>query len=193
MFYSGFQDVVFDSQYVFNALLKTTSFPGLVYDLDKKHLPSTWGEMHASTVAILLTVADKDTSFYTIAKFSDLKINHSLNFYIQAQHTDVQVADFLVTDASAFDELSCCKVGSEYSPEFSATLIIQIDAFQTGEFYRLTGPGILNEKQVQLPLDGRWLAFLKEKNSLFPMGVDCLITSPHQVMAIPRTTSVSKA
>lgn len=192
MFYSGFNNAVFDSQYVFNALLKTTSFPGSIYDLDAKHLPSVWAGLYPSTVAVLLSLADKDTSFHVIDQFYETKIINSLNFYIQAQHADVKSADFLVSDASSFEKLNDCKVGSEYSPEFSATLIIQIQDFHKGENYCLTGPGILDERLVNLPLGECWLNFLKEKNSSFPMGVDCLITSPNQIMAIPRTISVNK-
>lgn len=101
-------------------------------------------------------------------------------------------ADYLFFDTIDPAPLDHAKSGSAESPELSATLI-----FAQGEEHQvitttiLSGPGINDHKQVNLPLGPQFIERLSEKNSQFPFGVDVFIITPNnQLIGLPRTTKI---
>ena len=99
-------------------------------------------------------------------------------------------ADFLVF-FSAPDEFPPLNLGTDENPETAATVIIQTQSLDDTGKLKLTGPGIkksrfLNAESIPTSLwDHRG-----EANSLFPKGIDIILTSNKQLSALPRTTKI---
>lgn len=84
-------------------------------------------------------------------------------------------------------------LGSLESPEFGATLLIEVGNLGQGDTsLELTGPGIDGQRQLRLAgLHPDWLTRRADWVSSFPLGVDLLLTDARHIVALPRTTRIS--
>jgi alpha-D-ribose 1-methylphosphonate 5-triphosphate synthase subunit PhnH len=86
------------------------------------------------------------------------------------------------------------RLGSLEAPEHGATLILQVQSFgNSGNAMqlRLRGPGIASENSLWLEgLHPAWLQQRANWNAAFPMGIDFILVSQSQLVALPRTTQI---
>ncbi|WP_456386906.1 phosphonate C-P lyase system protein PhnH [Desulfolithobacter sp.] len=99
-------------------------------------------------------------------------------------------ADYIFCDQDETTILTGAKTGTLMDPEQSATLFIQAGAGKA-EATRvlLSGPGINGSLAGSLPVSGAFLSLLQEKNSAFPLGVDCFfLDRDGKMTGLARTT-----
>lgn len=83
-------------------------------------------------------------------------------------------------------------LGSLESPEFGATVLIEVDRLGQGDIsLELAGPGIDGQQQLRLGgLHPDWLMRRADWVGSFPLGVDLLLSDPDRIVALPRTTQI---
>jgi alpha-D-ribose 1-methylphosphonate 5-triphosphate synthase subunit PhnH len=90
-------------------------------------------------------------------------------------------------------DLDRLSAGTHESPETSATVICQVESFDKGKSFRLSGPG-LREPEI-LIVDGlpRGFATIWQRNhALFPRGIDLILCAGDRLTALPRTVSIEE-
>jgi alpha-D-ribose 1-methylphosphonate 5-triphosphate synthase subunit PhnH len=83
--------------------------------------------------------------------------------------------------------------GSHESPETSATVICQVDAFDRGKPYRLHGPGL--REPILLSVAGLPPDFTStwhRNHRLFPCGIDLILCADDRLVAFPRTVTIQE-
>lgn len=194
-FGGGFVDPVFQSQAVFRAVMDAMARPGSVHSIaTQEMLPPA--PLSACTAAVALTLCDHDTTVWldpSLAKAPGL--NEWLTFHTGAPITgDPRRAAFaIIEDGEALPDFRNFAAGTDEYPDRSTTLIVQVDRLSGGEAMTLAGPGILGSRPFApdgLPGDfvSRWAA----NNALFPRGVDLVFCSASEVVALPRSTRITK-
>ena len=86
-------------------------------------------------------------------------------------------------------DLQALPHGTEISPEFGATVIVQLAELESGAPLRLTGPGIESQRLIAPRLPPALLDYGQPPAAL-PLGLDILLTCGDRLLAIPRTTRV---
>lgn len=83
-------------------------------------------------------------------------------------------------------------LGSLESPEFGATMLIEVDRLDHGELLlELAGPGVDGHRALCLTgLHPDWLVRRADWVGGFPLGVDLLLYDAHRIVALPRTTRI---
>lgn len=186
----GFADPVNSSQRVFKSVLTAMSFPGRVVEL--RDLVPAPAPMSADLTAVVLALADMDTPLWLdAAGQSSSRLTDFLSFHTGAPLvSSPSDASFgVVTDPSALPPLDHFPQGSDEEPDKSATVIIQVNGFDNGPVWTLTGPGIDGERDVQI--DGLPESFAQDcqaNHHRFPKGVDIVLVQGGQIVALPRTT-----
>ena len=112
-----------------------------------------------------------------------------------SQQTAIEEADYLFSHSPLIEQLERVKIGSAENPEMSATIIYDLsDEQRIMSNTILTGPGILNTKEMPLPLSQEFILRLMEINENFPFGVDLFLIYPdHNLVGLPRTTKIEVA
>ena len=78
-------------------------------------------------------------------------------------------------------------------PETSATVILQVASVSTGSSYMLQGPGLREPAEVRidgLPVD--FPAIWQRNHALFPRGIDLILCSGDELIALPRSVAVKE-
>lgn len=186
---TGFEQPIDQSQHAFRLILKALSEPG--YTVTLQGGPA-WGALNAASTAALLTLADQETPILLCEAFKSEQVLTNIRFHsgapLAAQPEEVCFALF-DTQLQAADLLTLPH-GSEISPEFGATVIVQLNGLEQGTPLRLTGPGIERQRQVSPQLPPALLDFLINRPLRFPLGLDILLTCGDRLLALPRTTRV---
>jgi len=93
---------------------------------------------------------------------------------------------FAVGRWEALLPLSAYPIGTSEYPDRSATLIVECAKLAASGAI-LKGPGIKSETALSLPD----IAAFQSNSTLFPLGLDFILTCGNQLAALPRTTEVS--
>ena len=105
--------------------------------------------------------------------------------------TSVEAAEFVLADGKRLLEATP-RLGSLENPEQGATVVLRVGRFSEGAQLRLTGPGIQHEQVLQVSgIDPGWWKQRAEWNAHFPLGVDLILVSGHEVTVLPRTTHIT--
>lgn len=184
----GLDSEVFDSQTVFRHLLTAMAYPGTITGMGITL--SCQDRIHASSGALLLTLMDFETPFWTDLPTDSSEVRW-LTFHTGAPvTTDPSQAVFaLITDTTQPIEPERFNPGTVTSPDRSTTLIIQAQGMAENGKLWLNGPGI--EKQTSLNLPGIALNFWEKRartNQAFPTGIDMIFVHNERFFAMPRTT-----
>jgi alpha-D-ribose 1-methylphosphonate 5-triphosphate synthase subunit PhnH len=164
-----------------------------------QHVVATVGtppQLMRGTAAIALTLFDHDTPIWLdpgLAQTSD--VSKWLKFHSGAPVvTDPSICHFaLVADASLLPDLSCFALGSNEYPDRSTTLIVQVESLTQGRGYELQGPGIDGAKTLSATIAPKDLfKRLSINEALFPRGIDVVLVAGEEIVAIPRTTRLSR-
>ncbi|MCY4317696.1 MAG: phosphonate C-P lyase system protein PhnH [Alphaproteobacteria bacterium] len=186
----GFADPVFDAQSIFRHVLTAMSEPGTIIHIGGElDPPSPLG--HASA-ALALTLMDFETPIWldgpVAAAASDW-----VRFHCGAPltQTESEATFAIMSEAPNCLPLTRFNRGTDEYPEHGATLIIQVVAIEAEGTLSLTGPGIDGSRSIDvigMPQD--FWEQRAQTNSLFPRGVDLILTAAEVAVAIPRTTFV---
>ncbi len=169
-------------QQVFRVLLEATARPGRICALppDLDDCPGF--------LAILACLVDNTVSLHDATTgLSQLEWN-----FLQARQEPADTAGFILASGAEGPGFIPA-VGSLESPEFGATVIVAVASLGRGPMQiTCTGPGIRNIHEFELRgLHSAWISARAEWNAWFPLGVDIYLVDHSQVLALPRTTSIS--
>lgn len=167
-------------QSVYREILECFSRPGEVRGID--HIVRD-----EATKAVLATLIDGQVSIADQCKYLSPK-EWSL---LDAKSCDVDDADFILVDGLSRPDFQP-KRGSLESPEKGSTLLIRIKNFGVGDLkFFMHGPGVKSRRMVEVSgLSVDWLYRRNQWVEGFPLGVDILLITDSQIMAIPRTTII---
>jgi alpha-D-ribose 1-methylphosphonate 5-triphosphate synthase subunit PhnH len=185
----GFADPVADAQATFRAVLDAMGRPGRLHLVGEKVQPPA--PLAGATAALLLTLADADTPLWLAP---DLCTAHDwIVFHTGASITETP-SDAAFGVANTLPDLSAFAAGSDETPETSATLIVQVAAFGTGQRLRLAGPGL--RMPALLAVDGlpeNFAAIWADNHALYPRGIDLVLVAGAALVALPRSLAVEAA
>ncbi|MCP5157885.1 MAG: phosphonate C-P lyase system protein PhnH [Gammaproteobacteria bacterium] len=169
-------------QQVFRELVETFSRPGVVRDLTQ------WIGNATAHRAVLATLMDGEATLadpHGSIAAPDWRL-------LQAQRGAPETARYVAIDGSRTPDFRPA-LGRLESPEFGATLLIEIIAIGSGLLsLDLAGPGIDGQRELRLEgLHTDWLLHRADWVSGFPLGVDLLLCDATCIVALPRTTRIA--
>lgn len=169
-------------QRVFRELAEAFSRPGEVRDLTNRIDGAT------AQRAVLITLMDGETTLadpHGQIAASDWPL-------LQARRGAPETARYVAADGRRAPDFQPA-LGSLESPDFGATLLIEVAAVGSGPLsVELAGPGI--DGRCALRLEGLhpdWLLRRADWIAGFPLGVDILLSDTTRIVALPRTTRVA--
>lgn len=184
---AGFDDAVHQSQRVFRAILQAMSQPGRAVTIADRPSGVPQG-LSPSAAAVALTLFDLETGVWLDQ--GALGARDFLVFHCGCRVTaDPGAADFaVISDVDALTDLALFRIGTDDYPERGATLLIEVPALSEGIGVALRGPGIDGVRRLSVSgmSDAVWSA-IRDNLTLFPRGVDLLLTCGQQVVALPRS------
>ncbi len=189
-FSPAFPDPVPNSQVVFRGILDAMAHPGRVYPLGIEIEGPL--DLHPATAAACLTLIDFETSLWTDLPGEGEAIKW-LRFHCGCPLVlSPSTANFaLVSGEVRVPLLKQFHIGEDGFPERSTTIIIQVQSLTTGPARCLKGPGIQSSERLRvvgLP-DDFW-DYWSRNHRLYPLGVDILLTSEKNLVALPRTVTL---
>jgi alpha-D-ribose 1-methylphosphonate 5-triphosphate synthase subunit PhnH len=186
---AGLADPAHDAQRVFRAVLDAISRPGRIVEL--VDAPDGPDGLSPGTAGCLLTLADRDTPLWLAPAFDLDAVRDYFRFHtgapVVAERSQAAFA-LLGQDIADLDGFA---TGTDTYPDRSATLLIQVPAFEGEHARTWRGPGIAGTSRVAiagLP-DTFWPAWT-ENHALFPCGVDILFVAGRRLVALPRSIAV---
>ena len=187
-FLAGFSDAVMDGQRTFRTVLNAMSQPGRVFHLELDlEVPAP---LHHAAAAVALSLFDFETPLWADLR-ADSGAIQWLRFHCGCPLVeDPAFGRFgLITMSRKMPGIDQFHPGLDEFPGTSATLIIQVASLASGHGRRLTGPGIEKEQFLDvLGLPENFWAAWKVNRSLYPLGVDLILTAGRELAALPRTT-----
>lgn len=190
---SAFADPVMDSQQAFRTIMTAMSEPGTIHRLDVGF--DCPPNVAAATMGVLLTLADHDTPVWFDGDGHDSAMEY-LRFHTGAPLAACkQDATFAVlTKAIDAADLKAFQVGNNRYPDRSATVIVEAQSLTRGTPRIWSGPGIEGSRRVAADVTLRdFWAEIATNHSRYPLGIDLFLVAGHELMALPRSTRVTKA
>lgn len=187
---AGFADAVTSAQTTFRAVMQAMARPGCAQRLDTL-LRDVPAPLMPATAAIALTLFDHDTPLWLDEALRDAPaVAQWLRFHTSAPLvTQADEASFaLIAAPEAMPALDRFAYGSNDYPDRSTTLILQVESFDQGTAFELSGPGLRGATALFAPLPRDLVAQREASQALFPRGIDLILVADEAVVAIPRTT-----
>jgi alpha-D-ribose 1-methylphosphonate 5-triphosphate synthase subunit PhnH len=191
---AAFPAPVLASQAVFRAVMDVFARPGTV-----KPLPPAVGTpppLSATAAAVALAMLDYETPVWLDPPLAQSpQVADWIRLQAGAPVTsDPGRASFaFIADplhAPAFDTFS---LGTPEYPDRSATLVLQVEGFGTGQRLPLSGPGIPGVRSFSAqPLPPDFPARIAANRALFPRGIDVVLVSANSVAALPRSVALQR-
>jgi alpha-D-ribose 1-methylphosphonate 5-triphosphate synthase subunit PhnH len=171
-------------QQVFRVLLEATARPGRIYALpsDLEDCPGF--------LTILASLVDNTVSLHDATRgLSQREWN-----FLQARQEPPDTAGFILA-SGAEGPYYTPAVGNLECPERGATVIVAVASLGRGsQRMSCAGPGIEARHTFQVQgLSPLWIQAREKWNAWFPLGVDMYLVDHCQVLALPRTTFISRA
>ncbi len=195
---AGFDSEAFGSQAVFRVALQALSHPGQILTMPMDaQLPHSG---HGAAALLLLGLLDADTTVWMSESLAQSDAAAWLRFHTGCLCvSDPHEAQFLWL-AQGQDQgqdpnwpsLAQLRQGSDAYPDQSATCVIEVQGLQpSASGWVLQGPGIATQQTLQVQgLAADFLAQWADNHGRFPQGVDVFLTTPTQVVGLPRTTRI---
>jgi len=187
----GFADAVLDAQAAFRAIMEALANPGQPRALALS--AATPGPLTAELAAVLLTLADADTTLWLGPGLAGAA--GFVGFHTGAPLTDLpERADLaFALNADELPPLAAFKPGTQDYPDRSTTIVLAVPSLAGGAAFILRGPGIREREHFApqgLPAD--FFAQWTENRMQFPRGVDLLLVAEGRVLGLPRSTRMEK-
>jgi len=169
-------------QQVFRELVEVFARPGEVRNL------SPWVEGSTALRTVLATLMDGETTLadpHGRIAAADWPL-------LQVKPGATETARYIAADGRRVPDFQP-SLGSLESPDFGATLLIEVDALGSGPLsLELAGPGICGWCELSVTgLHTDWLRQRLDWVNCFPLGVDMLLLDAQNMIALPRTTRIS--
>lgn len=169
-------------QHLFRELAEAFSRPGEVRNL------TNWINGATAQRAVLITLMDGETTLadpHGQIAASDWPL-------LQARRGVPETARYVAANGRRAPDFQPA-LGSLESPEFGATLLIEVATVGSGPLsLELAGPGISGRCELRLEgLHPDWLERRADWIAGFPLGVDILLSDAIRIVALPRTTRVA--
>lgn len=181
----AFDNPALSSQLSFRAALRALAEPGLI-----QTLPAVQpiAGLASATYALCLSLLDADTPVWLAPVFDSPVLRSNLGFHCGCPIVENrEEALFAILDTRELGDLVGFDGGSERYPDQSCSLIVQLDALDSGECMRWQGPGIETDRLVSLPLPpGFWAQ--RERRNQFPRGLDIFFSAGESLVGLPRST-----
>ena len=191
---AAFPAPVLASQAAFRALMDALARPGTVKPLPPAAAAPS--PLTATAAAVALTMLDYETPVWLDAPLAQRpQVADWVRLHTGARVTsDPREAAFaFIADpvhAPAFDGFS---LGTPEYPDRSATLVLQVEDFGSGQRLLLAGPGIADVRSFSArPLPPDFQNRIAANRALFPRGVDVILVSPNAVAALPRSVASAR-
>jgi alpha-D-ribose 1-methylphosphonate 5-triphosphate synthase subunit PhnH len=191
---TAFPAPVLASQAAFRALMEALARPGTVKPLPPAAAAPS--PLSATAAAVALTMLDYETPVWLDAPLAQRpQVADWVRLHTGARVTsDPREAAFaFIADpvhAPAFDGFS---LGTPEYPDRSATLVLQVEDFGSGQRLLLAGPGIADVRSFSArPLPPDFQNRIAANRALFPRGVDMILVSPDAVAALPRSVASTR-
>jgi len=191
---TAFPAPVLASQAAFRALMEALARPGTVKPLPPAAAAPS--PLSATAAAVALTMLDYETPVWLDAPLAQRpQVADWARLHTGARVTsDPREAAFaFIADpvhAPAFDGFS---LGTPEYPDRSATLVLQVEDFGSGQRLLLAGPGIADVRSFSArPLPPDFQNRIAANRALFPRGVDMILVSPDAVAALPRSVASTR-
>lgn len=185
----GLADRVHDAQTSFRALLDALSHPGQPQTIEPFLTPP--GDLNPACAIAGLTLLDLETEVWLSPEFPP-EVGRWLVFHSGCRlGSEPGTADFaIIRDIAELPDLSQFNPGTAEEPETAATLLIQVPSLRGGEAVTLTGPGILGECRIDLPVPPKFWVQWRENVRQYPQGIDIFLFSDREVVGLPRTAQL---
>ena len=191
---AGFDSEAFGSQAVFRVALQALSHPGQILTMPTDaQLPQSG---HGAAALLLLGLLDADTTVWMSESLAQSDAAAWLRFHTGCVCvSDPHEAQFLWLAQGQdpiWPSLAQLRQGSDAYPDQSATCVIEVQSLQAGASgWVLQGPGIATQQTLQVQgLAADFQAQWADNHGRFPQGVDVFLTTPTQVVGLPRTTRI---
>lgn len=178
-----------DNHHTFRLLLQAMSRPGLVFQL-----PEPSADARQAMLSLLASLLDPQVSYCLLE--ADPALEQQLQRLTGARAAAAPEADFLLAPGgSSHGQLPSAKRGRMEFPDQGATILFAVERLGQGcatTGLELSGPGIKERIYPEvLGLDGQDLAWLREINSAYPLGVDSIfVDGLGQLLCLPRSTRI---
>jgi alpha-D-ribose 1-methylphosphonate 5-triphosphate synthase subunit PhnH len=170
-------------QRLFRRLLDAFAYPGRLFDAADSGTNAR--------LAILATLLDAEVD---LADPQGL-ITPEDSLRLMAPAAAPEQARFVLADAARTPDFTPA-LGSLESPEFGATLVLEVQKLGAGTPLLLTGPGIASQtpaSPTRLAVQGlhpAWIAQRADWVAAYPLGVDIILCDATHFAALPRTTQI---
>jgi alpha-D-ribose 1-methylphosphonate 5-triphosphate synthase subunit PhnH len=189
---AAFPAPVLAGQATFRAMMDAFARPGTVQRLPRGvAAPSP---MSAGAAAVALAMLDYETPVWLDAALAEDApdwIRLQTGARVTSEPAEAAFAFFADPEhARAFDAFA---QGTPEYPDRSATLVLQVEDFVSGDGLVLSGPGIADARNFSArPLPSDFQARIAANRALFPRGVDVVLVSPAAVAALPRSVAAQR-
>lgn len=181
----GFADPATQSAHAFRSVMEAMARPGTIQDIDGAAPPAP---VSPAMGAVLLTLCDTETPVYLAGDLDCDAVRAWLSFHTGAPFVGPAHCMFAVGTWDALAPLAVYPIGTSEYPDRSATLIIECSEL-TASGATLTGPGIKDRATLFLPeVDA-----FQSNRTLFPLGLDFILTCGERIAALPRSTEVTRS
>ena len=186
---SGFADPVMSAQAAFRAILQATSRPGIVCRIGAE--VTSPSPLSPAAAAVALTLCDQDTPVWLDAPLcASQDVATWLRFHCGTKIvSDPAGATFaFATNTAALPPFDNFNLGSADYPDRSTTIVLGVNSFRAGSELMLEGPGIKTRQSFRAdPLPGDFASRLTVNRDLFPRGIDLILASAGEIVALPRS------
>jgi alpha-D-ribose 1-methylphosphonate 5-triphosphate synthase subunit PhnH len=181
----GFTDPVGDAQTCFRAVLDAMAHPGRTYTVHGLAAPAP---LNPAAASVLLTLIDQETP---LGLDPGAAAAHDWITFHTGAALNMDNPAFVL--ALTLPDLATLPAGTDEAPESSATIILQVAAFGTGQRLSLEGPGLREPARVAIDgLPPGFAAIWQANHALFPRGIDLILCAGHDIMALPRSVTVKE-
>src|SRR5262245_51366104 len=191
---TAFPAPVLASQAAFRALMDAFARPGTVKPLTPAAAAPS--PLSTTAAAVALAMLDYETPVWLDAPLAQYsQVADWIRLHAGARVTPDPRHAALASiahprPAPAFDALP---LGTPEYPDRSATLVLQVEGFGSGQRLLLAGPGIADVQGFSAqPLPPDFPARIAANRALFPRGVDMILVSPDAVAALPRSVASTR-
>lgn len=185
---------VLASQAVFRAVMDALARPGEIKPLVPA--PAAPAPLSATAAAVALALLDYETPVWLDAPLANSpQVADWMRLQTGVRVTaDPQTAAFaFLADPMRMPAFNAFSLGTAEYPDRSTTLVLQVERFEAGGRWSLSGPGIAGGRSFSSePLPADFIERLAANRALFPRGVDLILVSPTAVAALPRSVRATQ-
>ncbi|GEO85387.1 MULTISPECIES: phosphonate C-P lyase system protein PhnH [Alphaproteobacteria] len=188
----GFAEPVHHAQSVFRMMMDCLSRPGTIKSILPEVEPPK--PMGIAAGAIALTLLDHDTPVWLTQGLAKSTAAEWISFHTGAPLTrEKSEARFAFAEAGAsLSSFGLFATGTQEYPDRSTTIVLEVTSLENGAPLRLTGPGIRDSTAVSPQgLPEMFLRQWADNRTLFPRGIDVVLTAGHQMLGLPRTCKIT--